>query len=121
MLERVLTNLLPNALKYSPAGSPIDLAIQAKPDQVHLVVRDYGIGLEPEDLAWLFRRYGRGRRATRRGIEGFGPGLYLSHGIIEAHGGACGPSRLVRDTARPCTCASRGPSPATRRARATPG
>jgi signal transduction histidine kinase len=50
-------------------------------------VRDSGIGLDQEDLAWLFRRYGRGRGAMRGGIEGLGLGLYLSHGIVEAHGG----------------------------------
>jgi signal transduction histidine kinase len=96
MLERVISNLLSNALKYSPDGSPIDVAIETEPEWVHLLVRDYGIGLEREDLAWLFRRYGRGRGAVQRHIEGYGLGLYLSHGIIEAHGG-----RLWAESAGP--------------------
>jgi signal transduction histidine kinase len=87
LLDRVIGNLLSNALKYSPEDSFIDIRIEADSDWVHLSVRDYGIGLDVQDLAWLFRRYGRGRGATQRGIEGFGLGLYLSHGIIEAHGG----------------------------------
>jgi signal transduction histidine kinase len=96
MLDRVIANLLSNAFKYSPESSPVDVTVGADPDRVHLVVRDYGIGLDVEDLAWLFRRYGRGRGATRRGIEGFGLGLYLSHGIVEAHGG-----RLWAESAGP--------------------
>jgi signal transduction histidine kinase len=87
MLDRVISNLLSNALKFSPDDTPIDVVLTTKPDRVHVVVRDYGIGLERQDLAQLFRRYGRGRGATQRGIEGLGLGLYLSYGIVEAHGG----------------------------------
>jgi signal transduction histidine kinase len=87
MLDRVIGNLLSNALKYSPDESPIDVTIATAPDGIDLSLRDYGIGLDVEDLAWLFRRYGRGRGATQRGIQGLGLGLYLSHGIVEAHGG----------------------------------
>jgi signal transduction histidine kinase len=87
MLDRVITNLLSNALKYSPQESPVEVMLETESDQVHLLVQDSGIGLDQEDLAWLFRRYGRGRGAMGRGIEGLGLGLYLSHGIVEAHGG----------------------------------
>jgi signal transduction histidine kinase len=87
MLHRVIENLLSNALKYSPEESPIDVAVAATAERMDLSVRDYGIGLDVEDLAWLFRRYGRGRGATQRGIQGLGLGLYLSYGIVEAHGG----------------------------------
>jgi signal transduction histidine kinase len=87
MLNRVIENLLSNALKYSPEESPVDVVVAASADRIDLSVRDYGIGLDVEDLAWLFRRYGRGRGATQRGIQGLGLGLYLSYGIVEAHGG----------------------------------
>lgn len=87
MLDRVVGNLLSNALKFSPDGSPIDVVLTEEPERVHVLVRDYGMGLEPQDLVQLFRRYGRGRGATQHGIEGLGLGLYLSYGIVEAHGG----------------------------------
>lgn len=87
LLGRVIINLVSNALKYSPADEPIHIATTGEPSRVHLLVRDYGIGLALDDLASLFRRYGRGRGATEHGIEGQGLGLYLSHGIVEAHGG----------------------------------
>jgi len=54
---------------------------------VHLAVRDQGIGLAPDELGQLFQRYGRTRRARERGTEGAGLGLYVSRGIVEAHGG----------------------------------
>ncbi len=87
MLDRVIGNLLSNALKFSPEDSPVDVILTTQPERVHVLVRDYGIGLEPQDLVQLFRRYGRGRGATQQGIEGLGLGLYLSYGIVEAHGG----------------------------------
>ena len=87
MLDRVIANLLSNALKYSPEDSPVEVAMEVESDQIHLSVRDFGIGLDSEDLASLFRRYGRARGASRQGIQGLGLGLYLSHGIVDAHGG----------------------------------
>jgi signal transduction histidine kinase len=87
MLDRVVGNLLSNALKFSPEDAPIDVILATEPRGVQVIVRDYGIGLEPQDLVQLFRRYARGRGATERGIEGLGLGLYLSYGIVEAHGG----------------------------------
>lgn len=87
MLDRVIANLLSNAIKYSPQDSPVEVAIEVESDQLHVTVRDFGIGLDSDDLAWLFRRYGRARGASRQGIQGLGLGLYLSHGIVDAHGG----------------------------------
>jgi signal transduction histidine kinase len=87
LLERVAANLLSNAVKYSPGGEPIDVTVRRRDDQIRLSVRDRGMGLTPEDQAGLFRRYSRTSRAVERGIEGAGLGLYLSRGIVEAHGG----------------------------------
>jgi signal transduction histidine kinase len=87
MLDRVIANLLSNALKYSAEDAPIEVVLEAEAARLHLLVRDHGIGLSLDDLAWLFRRYGRARGATERGVQGLGLGLYLSHGIVEAHGG----------------------------------
>jgi signal transduction histidine kinase len=54
---------------------------------VRVAIQDEGIGIAPDDLAHLFERYTRGRNAMAAGVEGFGLGLYLCRGIIEAHGG----------------------------------
>jgi signal transduction histidine kinase len=87
LLDRVVSNLLSNALKYSPPESPIDLAVWADGDALHLAIRDHGIGLAPDEVNSLFQRYSRAHGAVERGVEGIGLGLYLSRRIIEAHGG----------------------------------
>lgn len=89
MLHRVFSNLLSNAVKYSPAETPVEVTVTSDPgtDTVTVRVRDYGLGLAADEIAGLFRRYGRARGAVDLGIQGLGLGLYLSHGIIEAHGG----------------------------------
>jgi signal transduction histidine kinase len=89
MLCRVLANLLSNAAKYSPPETPIEVTVSSDPetDTVAVGVRDYGIGLAADEITGLFRRYGRARGAVDRGVQGLGLGLYLSHGIVEAHGG----------------------------------
>ncbi len=94
-LARVVDNLLSNAVKYSPAGGVIAITMRAAgaagdgaaPGAVHLSVVDQGVGLTQEELDGLFQRYGRAPSAERRRIEGQGLGLYLSHGIVRAHGG----------------------------------
>lgn len=86
-LEQVIANLLSNAVKYSPAGTPIEVAVRGDTDTVQLCVCDHGIGLAADEIARLFQRYGRARSASEQGIEGLGLGLYLSRGIVDAHGG----------------------------------
>ena len=84
-VRQVLTNLLSNAVKYSREGSTITTTITSGGPSVTVVVQDEGIGLEPEELAQLFRR---GYRATgARNIRGGGLGLYFAHGLVAAHGG----------------------------------
>jgi len=87
-LRQVLRNILGNAVKYSPAGTPIDVAILPREeDMIELRVQDHGIGLAPEELPRLFQRYARTERAVASGVEGLGLGLYLCRGIVQAHGG----------------------------------
>ncbi len=97
-LERVVSNLLSNAAKYAPGNSPIVVAVTAEPEIVTLAIRDEGNGVAPEDLPRLFQRYVRTDAAQSRGIPGLGLGLYVSRGIVEAHGGriwmtSAGPGR----------------------------
>jgi PAS domain S-box-containing protein len=89
-IERVVFNLLNNAIKYSPAGGDIRLDI-AQTDVggrpwVRLTVRDEGIGIPTADLARIFERYRRGRNVGQ--ISGTGLGLTGARQIIEQHGGA---------------------------------
>jgi signal transduction histidine kinase len=87
LVDRVLSNLVSNAVKYSTSPTPITIGLAGDTRQLHLWVRDQGIGLAPDELGELFRRYGRGRSAQASGIGGLGLGLYLSHGFVAGHGG----------------------------------
>jgi signal transduction histidine kinase len=86
-LRQVFENLLANAGKYSPPDTPITVAVQAEPASVMVQVADQGIGIPPEELPRLFKRYARAENALAEGIDGLGLGLYLCRGIVEAHGG----------------------------------
>jgi signal transduction histidine kinase len=89
-LERVLTNLLTNAVKYSPAGGAITLTLQ--PDgadsaaEVRLVIEDQGLGIPAADLPHIFEPYHRGQNVRGR-IGGTGLGLVSARHIVEQHGG----------------------------------
>jgi len=85
-LERILTNLLGNALKYSAPGTPVVVALGAREGEVVTSVSDEGRGIAPEELPRLFERYYRTRQA-REQREGLGLGLYITRGLVEAHGG----------------------------------
>ncbi len=86
-LGQVVNNLLSNALKYSPPGTPVAIVVDAGPDAVDLSIHDEGIGLAEAELPRLFQRYSRTLGASQSRIGGLGLGLYLSKGIVEAHGG----------------------------------
>jgi signal transduction histidine kinase len=86
-IDQVLANLLGNALKYAPDGSPITATFAGTADWLELHLRDEGIGVTAEDLGRIFERYQRAANAVMGGIEGQGLGLYLCRGIVEAHGG----------------------------------
>lgn len=86
-LEQVVTNLLENAAKYSDAGTPIRIIIEPSGRGATLSVEDRGPGISPEELPRLFDRYFQTQRArTKR--RGLGLGLFITKGLVEAHGGA---------------------------------
>lgn len=86
-IRMVLTNLVSNAVKYSPDGGTIRIGGQAKGDMALLYVADQGIGIPPEEQQRIFNRFYRVDNRLRRETQGTGLGLYLSRAIIEAHGG----------------------------------
>lgn len=84
-IEQVLTNLLSNAVKYGDADTPIDIGIDARKDALEISITNRGRGLDECELKSIFARFRRGRAAT--GATGVGLGLYISKGLVEAHGG----------------------------------
>jgi signal transduction histidine kinase len=85
-LERVIDNLLSNAMKFTPAGGEILLRIDRDADWAVLSVEDHGVGIPDADLPHVFERYWRGSNVTGR-ISGSGLGLSGARGIVEQHGG----------------------------------
>jgi signal transduction histidine kinase len=87
-IERVVANLLDNALKYTPVDAPISVSARREGDAATISVADSGPGLTAAEIANLFEPYRRGGAA--RGRSGTGLGLYVSKQIVEAHGGRIG-------------------------------
>lgn len=85
-LGQVLRNLLNNAAKYSPDGAPIELRALPENGRIRLEVVDHGPGIQPDDLARIFEKFGRGRDTEGRKVPGVGLGLYVSRRIIQDHG-----------------------------------
>jgi signal transduction histidine kinase len=84
-LERILTNLITNAIKYSPPNTAVRIAAEAVGEKVHISVRDFGKGITPEDQPRIFERFFRTRDAGQK--RGIGLGLYITRSLVEAHGG----------------------------------
>ncbi|MFP2910566.1 ATP-binding protein [Pyxidicoccus sp. 3LFB2] len=85
-MEQVMHNLVSNALKYSPAGSRVDVAVLRAGDEVLLSVTDEGIGIAEDEKRLLFAPFQRAGNAKRR-APGVGLGLSVARRIVEAHGG----------------------------------
>lgn len=86
-LEQVLSNLIGNAIKYSPGGGSIRVSGRATPDAVEITVSDEGIGIPVEEQSRIFERFYRVDDALSRRTQGSGLGLYIAKAIVEAHGG----------------------------------
>ncbi len=88
-IEQVLSNLIGNAIKYSPSGGPIEITLWEAMDtqEARLSVRDYGIGIPEKDQARIFGLFARASNADTYKISGTGFGLYLSHELVERHNG----------------------------------
>ncbi|MGC8778876.1 MAG: sensor histidine kinase, partial [Candidatus Caldatribacteriaceae bacterium] len=84
-LERLFSNLLENAIKYTPSGGEVEVTAEQKDHQVVVRVRDTGPGIPREDLPHIFERFWRGDRSRQRG--GFGLGLAIALAVARSHGG----------------------------------
>jgi two-component system sensor histidine kinase KdpD len=85
-IDQVLTNLLENAVRYTPAGSPIEISAEVQDGQLLVSVADRGPGIPPAELERIFDKFYR-VRTLQRDTSGSGLGLAVSRGLVEAHGG----------------------------------
>lgn len=83
----VLSNLLDNADKYSPAGKEVVVDVRADQTEVTLSVRDFGPGLSPSDLERVFEKFRRSDSSDSQAVYGYGLGLYICRRLVEAQGG----------------------------------
>lgn len=86
-LQQVLSNLLGNAVRFTPHGGEVVLAVRHAEAAVRFSVKDTGPGVAPDDVPRLFERYWQAPRLLRAGS---GLGLYIAKGIVDAHGGEIG-------------------------------
>jgi two-component system sensor histidine kinase KdpD len=86
LIEQVLTNLLENALKYSPPASPIEIRIRREGSTVKVALLDLGPGVSDDEQDKVFEKFYRGARVAR-GDGGVGLGLTICRAIVHAHGG----------------------------------
>jgi signal transduction histidine kinase len=86
-IEQILTNLLSNALRYTPAGGSVGVSLRCKGKIVHIAVHDSGTGIPEAALPYIFERFYRADRARNRNEGGSGLGLAIALKIAELHGG----------------------------------
>lgn len=87
MLERAIINLVDNAIKYTPNGREIVVQALRNGDSVHIAVRDYGLGISPENQKLLFERHVRIPRTEHKRVKGSGLGLFIVRSVARRHGG----------------------------------
>ena len=83
-IEQVFTNLIANAVRYSPTGGPVDVTAENVGAMLRVAVRDRGIGIPPDKQGLIFERFGRAHGSSFGGI---GLGLTIAREIVELHGG----------------------------------
>jgi two-component system sensor histidine kinase KdpD len=88
-IDQVVTNLLENAVRYTPAHSPIEIAAHAMDGQIEVSIADHGPGIPPYELERIFDKFYRVSGTARKNtsIMGTGLGWAVCRGLIEAHGG----------------------------------
>jgi two-component system OmpR family sensor kinase len=86
-LRQVVTNLLSNAFRHTPSGSPVEVGVGVRPDAVVLQVVDHGPGVPPQEADRIFERFYRADASRTRSSGGSGLGLAIVDAIVRAHGG----------------------------------
>lgn len=99
-IERVLANLMDNALQHTSNGDVVHVGASSTDDGVRIEVQDTGAGIPPEDLPYVFEQFYRGEEDRRRDAGSTGLGLTIAQGIVEAHGGNIGIESTVGEGTR---------------------
>ena len=86
-IEQVVGNVLSNAVKYGEPNTAIDVQLEFDRNGLTIAITNRGRGLQPDEIPHLFQRFMRTRTAGESDERGFGLGLYICKGIVEAHGG----------------------------------
>jgi len=87
LIQQALTNLVENAIKYTPGGGKIKVTIQPRQSTLVFIVQDTGIGIAPLDMAHIFEKFYRSGRREAHSQRGSGLGLAIVKSIAERHGG----------------------------------
>ena len=87
MLERAITNLVDNAIKYTPNGGKVDVSVHCVDNELHISVRDTGFGVSAEHQKQLFQRHVRLARQEHKKIKGTGLGLFIVKSVAQRHNG----------------------------------
>ncbi len=87
LLRQAVTNLVDNAIKYTPSGGVVTVGLSVRDEQAVIRVADTGIGIAPDDQVRLFEKFYRVKRRDTAGIKGTGLGLAIVKSIVERHGG----------------------------------
>jgi len=85
-IEQVVVNFLTNAIKYSPGTTQAEMKVELRNNELYLGVKDYGVGMKPEQVQLVFEKFYRVEETSHR-FQGLGIGLYISSEIIKRHGG----------------------------------
>jgi signal transduction histidine kinase len=86
-IEGILFNLLDNAIKFSPSGGQISIRMDARDEEIAVSITDSGVGIAPHKQQEIFRKFHRLDSEDSRESYGHGLGLYITKGLVEAHGG----------------------------------
>lgn len=84
---QILTNIINNALKYTPAEKKVEIKVIDKAEYIGFTVQDQGIGISEEDLPYLYERFYRGDKSRNRKTGGIGIGLSIVKALVDAHNG----------------------------------
>ncbi|MDR7869384.1 MAG: PAS domain-containing sensor histidine kinase [Tissierellaceae bacterium] len=96
-IERVVLNLISNAIKFSNPNSEILVRVQGKDDKVEISVKDTGIGIEKQNLECIFNKFYQEDKSLSRSAEGSGIGLSLTKSLVELHGGNVNVKSIVNE------------------------
>jgi K+-sensing histidine kinase KdpD len=94
-LERVIMNLVSNAVKYTPEGGSVEVKAWGEVEQIRLAVSDTGIGIPEEAMPRIFTEFYRAKNAKAMEVEGTGLGLVIAKDVIEQHGGQISVESMV--------------------------